>query len=208
MRGYRAFATTGLFALAALAAQPVAAQTRFGLRAGVNFAKLTGDDVNGDLVKRRTGLLAGAFAEMPVAEIVNVHLGAQYSQKGAKFETAGEDAEGKLDYVEVPALLAVTLPGSGSTDIRLYLGPTFSYLVKCEAPFGPSGDCDEDDFKKFDLGGEVGAGVSLGMGSGAALLIDGFFNFGFMSIDGSPDEDDVKNEVFAIAAGIMFPAND
>jgi len=210
MRGYRVAFATGLCALAALAVEPATAQTRFGLRAGVNFAKLTGDDIDSDAVDTRTGLLAGAFLEAPIADIVHLHLGAQYSQKGMKTEIIGGEAELALDYLEVPALLAVIVPGSGSTDIRLYVGPTLGYLIKCQGnAAGFSGDCDDtDQIKKFDLGGEVGAGISFGMGGGAAVLVDGFYNFGFMTIDDSAREDDVKNEVFGISAGIMFPAGD
>jgi outer membrane protein with beta-barrel domain len=204
MRGYRVVFAAGLCALAALAAEPAAAQTRFGLKAGVNFAKLTGDNVDSE-IGTRTGFLAGGFMEAPIADIVNFQLGAQYSQKGAESETVAGDAKLKLDYLEVPALLVVTVPGSGSTDIRLSLGPTLGFLLKCEgeAAIGFSADC-KDNVKKFDLGGLVGAGVSFGMGSGAALLVDGFYNFGFMSIDDSANEDDVKNEVFGISAGILL----
>jgi hypothetical protein len=127
-------------------------------------------------------------------------------------EFGDEEAELKLDYVEVPALLAVIVPGSGNVDIRLYVGPTLGFLVKCEGEaLGFTSDCEDDDnIRKFDVGGEVGAGVSLGMGNGAALLIDGFYNFGFNSIvDSDSDNDvDVKNEVFSISAGFVFPAGD
>jgi hypothetical protein len=206
MRGHRPIYGIALCALAALAAQPAAGQTRFGLRAGVNFAKLTGDDVDSDALDSRTGLVAGGFMEAPFAEIVSLQLGAQYSQKGASAETLAGDTKLELDYLEVPALLVVRVPGSGSTDIRLSLGPTLGFLISCEgvAAIGFSADC-EDNMKKFDLGGLVGAGLSFGMGSGAALLIDGFYNFGFMTIDDSANEDDVRTEVFGITAGIMFP---
>jgi hypothetical protein len=210
MRGYRVVFAAGLCALAALAAEPAAAQTRLGLRAGVNFATWTGDDADSDAIGTRTGLLAGGFAEVPIAEIVNFHLGVQYSQKGFEFETIAGDGKLELDYLEVPALLVVTVPASGSTNIRLSLGPTLAYLLKCEGDVvSVESDCeDSDNIKKFDLGGLVGAGLSFGMGSGSALLIDGFYNFGFMSVDDSGDEADVKNEVFGITAGIMFPAGD
>ena len=199
-----------LCVLAALTAPPAAAQSRFGLRAGVNFAKLTGDDINGDAIERLTGFVGGGFLETPVSrDIVNLHLGLQYSQKGFETEALGSEASVKLDYLEVPALLAVIVPGSGTTDFRLYVGPTFSYRVKCSGTaLGFSSNCDNDDsLKKFDLGGDAGAGLAFAIGSGT-LLVDGFYNFGLTTIDNSSSSDDVRNEVFSVTAGIIFPARD
>jgi hypothetical protein len=199
----------GLCALAALAARPLAAQSMWGLRAGINFANVSGDDVGEDDFGTKTGLLAGAFVEFPIAEIVNVHLGANYSQKGfeADLPNVDDDPNVEIDYIEVPALITVLVPGTDNTDIRLYVGPTFAWLVHCEGEaFGFEAGCDDDnEIEDFDVGGEVGVGVSVGMGSGAALLVDGFYNFGVKSIDASADDADVKNEVFSISAGVMFP---
>lgn len=205
--------TAGLFAVAALAAQPAEAQMRFGIRAGANFATVTGDDVDQDAADTRTGLVAGGFLEAPLADIVRAHIGAQYSQKGFQSELAGEDAELKLDYFEVPALLAVLVPTNETIDIRLYVGPTFSFLVSCKGDVGGfQADCEDPDgdkqVKSFDLGGEVGAGLAFGMGGGAALLVDGWYNFGFSSIDNTNADLDLKNEVFGVTAGVMFPAGD
>ena len=75
-----------LIALAALTWEPAAVQTRVGPRAGVNFATVTGDQVDDDAAEFRTGLLAGGFIVAPVADIVALHVGAQYTQKGFQAE--------------------------------------------------------------------------------------------------------------------------
>ena len=77
--------SAGLFVVAALAAEPVDAQMRFGLRGGANFATVTGDYADGegpdsDGEGTPAGFVAGPFLEAPLAEIVGLHLGAQYSQ--------------------------------------------------------------------------------------------------------------------------------
>ena len=208
MRGYRAIIAGGLCTLAALAARPAAAQSMWGLRAGINFANVSGDDVGEDEFETKTGLLAGAFVEFPIAEIVNVHLGANYSQKGfeADLPNVDDDPDVQIDYVEIPTLLTVLVPGTDNTDIRLSVGPTWGFRVRCEGEaFGFEAGCDDDEIESFEIGGAVGAGIAVGMGSGAAFLVDGFYNFGLTSIDAGADDADVKNEVFSISAGVMFP---
>lgn len=209
MSGYeRAFGTLIVaIAVGALAAPTAAsAQLRFGVRAGANFATVTGDDADGDDVDTRTGLVAGGFVEAPLADIIGLQVGALYSQKGFKPDVIGSSAAIKIDYLDVPALLVVTVPATESVGVGLYLGPTFSFRVKCEGTFaGFSGDCDDQGIETFDLGGEVGAGLRFGMGR-STFLLDGFYNFGLGSIDDDPSDPlDIKNQVFSVSAGLIFP---
>ena len=92
---------------------------------------------------------------------------------------------------------------------QLYLGPTFSFLVKCTGEAGNFGseNCSDEGIKSFDLGGDVGAGLRFGIGNGAAFLIDGFYDFGFQTIDSdnSFNQLDVKNEVISVTAGVVEP---
>jgi len=210
--------SAGLFVMVALAAEPVDAQVRFGLRAGANFATVTGDYADGqgpdsDGEGTRTGFVGGVFLEAPLAEIVGLHVGANYSQKGWEAEgipgAPGGDLVTKLDYIEVPALLVVGVPVSAAS-LRLYVGPSLSYLIKCDGTsFDVSGDCEdaggEDEVTKFDLGGTVGAGVGFGMGS-ASLLLDGFLSLGFKTLLEDDADLDLKNETWTVSAGVMFPA--
>jgi hypothetical protein len=194
---------------ALIAALPAAAgaQMRFGLRAGVNFSSVTGRDVDQNLVDTRPGLLAGGFIEAPLADIMGVELGVQYSQKGFRTPAFGSTATAALDYLEVPALLTVTVPGGPNYGFALYAGPTFSFAVHCKGEvFGfNSIGCSDAGVRSFDLGGDVGAGVRLALSGGSSLLVDGFYNFGFTSIDSASNPYDMKNQVFSLTAGIMFP---
>ena len=212
--------SAGLFVMAALTAEPADAQMRFGVRAGANFATVTGDYADGegpdsDGEGTRTGFMGGVFLETPLAEIVGLHLGANYSQKGWEAEgipgAEGGDLMTQLDYIEVPALLVVGIPVSAAS-LRLYAGPTLSYLIKCEGTsFDVSVDCEdgagEDEVTKFDLGGTVGAGLGFGMG-GATLLLDGFLGMGFKTLLKDDADLDLKNETWTVSAGLMFPAGD
>jgi hypothetical protein len=210
--------SAGLLAMVTLAAEPVDAQMRFGLRGGFNFATVTGDYADGegpdsDGEGTRTGMMGGVFLEAPLGGIVGLHLGANYSQKGWEAEgipgAEGGDLMTQLDYIEVPALLVVSVPVAASS-LRLYAGPSLSYLIKCKGTsFDVSVDCEDrvgdDEVTKWDLGGTVGAGFSFGMG-GATLLLDGFLGMGFKTLLEDDADLELKNETWTVSAGLMFPA--
>ena len=210
--------SAGLFVVVALAAEPVDAQMRFGVRGGFNFATVTGDYADGqgpdsDGQGTRTGMMGGVFLEAPLADIVGLHVGANYSQKGWEAEgipgAAGGDLMTQLDYIEVPVLVVVGVPVSAAS-LRLYAGPSLSYLIRCKGTsFDVSFDCKdasgEDEVTKFDLGGTVGAGLRFGVG-GASLLLDGFLSMGLKTLLKDTADLELKNETWTVSAGLMFPA--
>lgn len=195
---------------AVLALTPAAAagQMRLGVRGGVNFARVTGSDVNSGRVDWRTGALAGVFVEGPLADIVGFELGTQYAQKGFQTDVGATTATAKLDYLEVPALLTVQVPAGRAWAVELYAGPTFSFAVRCsrQALGITDSGCKESQVKSFDLGGDVGAGLRFGLGGASQFLLDGFYDFGFTSFDDRSSPDDIKNEAFSLTVGILLPA--
>src|SRR5690349_21290320 len=75
-------------------------RTTFGIRAGVNFQNINGDDAAGNKLKNNltTGFHAGVNAEVPVGSGFYVQPGALYSTKGTEYEGG---AKAKLSYIEV-----------------------------------------------------------------------------------------------------------
>ena len=65
------------FAVAAQAATPT-----YGLKAGVTFASLSGDDVEG--LDSKTGFMIGGFADIPVSPTFSIQPEALYVQKGCQ----------------------------------------------------------------------------------------------------------------------------
>ncbi len=217
--------SAALFALMALgvSAAPAAGQTEVGLRAGVNFADVSGEDV-GSTTGRRTGLLVGGFLQFPFSGIIDLQLGAQYSQKGFEVEAPGSDAEFefKADYIEVPVLAVFNIEGDSPIGVHLALGPAFAFKVGCEGTLSGgggsiSGECENEEgedagLKSFDFGAIFGGGVHIGMGS-AKLFGDFHLNMGLLDIfedegAGDADEDAVRNDVYSVSAGIAFPLGD
>jgi hypothetical protein len=210
-----------LLAVCALAL-PVAAtgQAALGLNAGVTFATLSGDDVPDNDTDMRTGLLGGASLSFQVGDIFAIAPGVYYAQKGTKLQTTfgsvNVDATLKLDYIEVPILGIFTVTGADRPlGINLFLGPSIAFEISCKvkaeaAGFADSSDCDDGDElagerKKLDLGAIFGAGLAFPLSSGLALTLNGGLDMGLMSLDDSAEENDVKNSVWFLLAGVRIP---
>jgi hypothetical protein len=109
MRAASLVCTVAVLAIAAGAGTARADEPRveFGIRAGLNLASVNGDDVSFDNVspENRVAVSGGLFAGIRVTPSFLIQPEVLYTQKGARYEAAGEEAELRLDYVEVPVLL-------------------------------------------------------------------------------------------------------
>lgn len=124
-------------------------QPSFGIRGGVNSSSMKGDAVsnlqnlldytNGAITTSgRTGLFAGAYASIPVSDLVSIEPAILYAQKGYEIngelnlkgvEFLGANAKAQLvsHYVDVPVVLKLNLNG-----LQLFAGPQVSYLAKAD----------------------------------------------------------------------------
>lgn len=199
-------------ALAALVALPAQAdaQMRIGARAGANFATLSGDDASDDF-DSRTGLYLQGVLAFPVGDFFSFETGLAYSQKGASLDEGTVDSDLELTYLEIPLLLKANFTAEGFQP-HLLVGPSVAFNIGCTFSAEGEGfdeeiDCDDDpeiDIKGTDVGLIVGAGVDIPFGT-MAFTIDGFYNLGLIDLDDSPEENDINNEVWTIAAGISVP---
>jgi hypothetical protein len=197
-----------------------AAQVALGLNAGVAFANFSGDDVEGTNMK--TGLLGGAYLAFPLSPIFSIAPGAYYVQKGTtsqdRIQNVNVEATLDLAYLEIPVLGVFTVSGPDRpVGVSLFLGPSIAFELSCnvEAEAGAlsfSGDCDDEeagvaaeDRKEMDFGAIFGAGLAFPLTGSLDLTISGGLDMGLTSLDDSADEDDVKNTVWFLTAGVRFP---
>lgn len=146
-------------------------RTTFGIRAGVNFQNINGDDAAGNKLKNdlTTGFHAGVNAEVPVGSGFYVQPGALYSMKGTEYKGG---AKAKLSYIEVPVNF-VYKPILGTGNMLLGFGPYVAFGIngKIKAPNGTETDLDFGSdynaanpatyFKSFDAGGNLLAGYEF-----------------------------------------------
>jgi hypothetical protein len=123
---------TKLLAIAAATFMTAAAfaqsRTTFGIRAGVNFQNLNGEDASGSKLdnKLKTGFHAGVNAEIPVGVDFYLQPGVLYSVKGAKME--GSDDKINLNYIEIPVNF-IYKPELGTGRLILGFGPYVGYAI-------------------------------------------------------------------------------
>jgi hypothetical protein len=195
-------------------------KTAFGIRAGVNFQNLTGEDVDGDDLdfKLKTGFHVGIDVDIPVADQFYFRPGVLFTTKGAKLDD-GDDTKINLSYIEVPLSFAFK-PTLGNGKLVLGIGP---YVA-----FGIGGKVKNDDEEAdIEFENEITPGQAL---SGTIYLksIDYggnlFFGYEFSQhffaqanaqlglsniqpkIEGVDDDDrgKVKNTGFGLSIGYRF----
>lgn len=199
-------------ALFALGVVPVTAQTQTTLsfRAGASIATLGGDDVTD--ADSRTGLNVGGGLTFGLSENLGVLVGATYAQKGATATGDGAEITFKIDYLEIPVLLQLGVPTSGSISPRFFIGPAVGAEIGCEVEGTEGGvtvSADCSDFgapvKSVDIGAMGGAGLSMSTGGAMSITLDVFYNLGLSTIDDTSNPDDVKNRAWSILGGVSIP---
>ena len=203
MKSLKIFATAIVFTSALTAsAQNEADNTSdktvsFGVKGGVNFATVTGEDI--DSPDARTSFHVGGLVEVPVSDMFSVQAEAMYSGKGFDFDYEGSDgdkAELQLDYIDVPILAKIYLTEGFSVEA----GPQFSFLVNEELDYNPnsdSGDIVLDEAQSIDVGLAGGLTFQTEMG----IFATGRYTYGLSDVY---KDADIHNSTFQIGIGYKF----
>lgn len=170
-------AALGLIALGSYAQQTTttttvnAGRTTFGVRAGVNFQNINGNDASDDELENdlATGFHVGVNAEIPVGTGFYLQPGVLYSTKGANWSNGSKV---KVNYLEVPVNF-VYKPVLGTGNLLLGFGPYVAFGMggKAEDAQGNVADVvfnNELDvtepsaqFRPIDAGGNLLAGYEF-----------------------------------------------
>ncbi|MGH7524364.1 MAG: porin family protein [Gemmatimonadales bacterium] len=182
-------------ALAASPAHQASAQfVSFGVVAGASLSTFTGDLATD--AKNNTGFLAGAFVRIGALGFA-VQPGVFYVTKGAKFEDVGQGVSDKtkLDYIEIPVVIRLSLP------MHLYAGAglAIGFKLGCKVSLDTPNASDEDCASATD----VTPGPKSTEYSGIA---EAGFNFGKFSLGGRADIG-ISNAEAALHSGSASDAN-
>lgn len=195
-----------LLGLVAISTTAVAQQeVKFGPKAGVNFANLSGVD-NADMM---TAFHFGAVAEIKFNEKFSVQPEVVYSAQGYTGDymigsSKVADYTQKLDYVNVPIMAKYYIVEGFSVEA----GPQVGFLVKAESKFEnkeagvtlTDGD-NKDFYKSTDFGLNFGLAYDLPMG----VFFGARFNLGLSDIRNNTDSGDaIKNNVIQVGVGYKF----
>lgn len=184
----------------------------FGVKGGVNFATLNGDDFESP--DSRTSFHVGALVEFPLSEMFSLQAEVLYSAQGASRsysyteanpldpnfgETTNEEVELQLDYINVPVLAKVYL----FKGFSLEAGPQFSFLVNDEwdTNAGADGEDEPSPIRESANTFEFGAVGGLSFTTEMGLFAYGRYNQGISDI---ADDLKVNNSVFQLGIGYKF----
>jgi hypothetical protein len=173
----------------------VNAQVQFGIKAGANFATLSGDDVSG--AKTLTGLNAGVLVKIPLMDKLSLQPEAYYSTQGAKGTESGTDFTFAINYINIPVLLKYQLP----VGVFFETGPQFGLRMSANIKADGQSQDVKDQVKSTDFTWSVGAGYQLPV---IPLGFDVRYNAGLANIEGSSGSGTAKNGVFQVGAFYLF----
>jgi hypothetical protein len=164
------------------------AQTKIGLKGGVNLADWGGEDADG--VDAKIGFHVGGFANFAVGNKFSIQPELLYSTQGGKIDAPGDDVKLRFNYINIPVMVKYELIDG----LHAELGPQFGFAVTRKSKQGDVTVDRNDDFKGFDLGLGLGASYqfpSTPVGIGARYV------FGLSRLD---DDGDAKmfNRVFQL----------
>lgn len=167
--------------------------TRFGVKAGVNFATLGGDAED---VSSLTGFHVGAVAELKVSEMFSVQPEVLFSMQGAKQDVGGTDVKTKFSYINVPIMAKYYI----MEGLSIEAGPQVGFLMSADI----EGNDAKDFYKSIDFGIAGGLAYDLEMG----VFFQARYYAGISNIadipDGSNSDYKETNNVFSVSVGYKF----
>ena len=162
----------------------------FGIKAGVNFSSVNGDDF--DETDGVTGFQAGAVAKIGFSELIALQPEILFSAQGY----SGGDTKVRLGYINIPVMADFTVVKG----LSLQGGPQFGFNVI--SGYKEDGDeyqhfDDSDTFETFDVGVGIGAQYVLPIN----LFFQARYVVGFSDI---AKDYDGKNATLSFSAGYFF----
>jgi opacity protein-like surface antigen len=190
---------TLLIAALAMTTGAFAQEWDYGLKAGMNFSKVS--KLSGGKAKSLTGFYVGAFAEYRLNNWFGIQPELVYSTQGTRFLSAtGISPEWKFElrdnYINVPILAKFYVMDGLSVDF----GPQFGFLARNTVKIKSTGNTPAFvvKAKKFDFG--VGMGLSYTISG--AFDITARYNLGLSDIYDYDGKN--RNSVIQFGVGYRF----
>lgn len=168
---------------------------QWGVRAGVNFANVSSDQISPDA---RTGFYAGILAEVPLNERFSIQPGLYYSQQGFKLSMLGIDGTYKLDYIQIPVLFKAFIIKGLNVQVGPQLGFNINNELTLDSTMG-SGSIDSSNDQIKDIDFDLVAGIGYKFDNG--FFIQGHYNYGITKLT---EEGDAHTSLFQVGVGYMF----
>ncbi len=199
-------------------------QSSIGIKGGVNFAQQSIEGFSYDTIKfdQITGYAIGVDGDLEISEFFSIQTEFLLIQKGRKFLSHlnvgtvefREETISKIDYFEIPLLAKLKL---GNDLVKGYaiVGPSFGFALSGSEEVRTSSssqvlvekkdlDFKDSNYSRYEIGAHLGFGVSFNFGS-IGIFSDVRYLFSFNNLDLSEEDITIKNNGFAVMAGVFFP---
>ncbi|MGJ1410113.1 porin family protein [Sphingobacterium thalpophilum] len=184
------------------------AQTSYGVKAGVNFAKFKVSGGNVTYTSdATTSFYVTGYADIPVAPSFSLQPGVSLQGKGGKASAGefglAEDAKDNLMYIEVPVNLVYYIPTGDAGKVFFGAGPYAGFGIHAKTSQGnlsESGSFSDAGLKTFDAGLNFLGGYKLTNG----FLINAGYGLGLTNMYKDIEGATSKNRVFSVGVGYQF----
>ncbi len=188
---------------------PFLVQAQFGIKAGVNFAKVSNaSSINSS---NKSGFNVGLFLAPPSKKILSSRTELVFSRQGYDYKTSNNTGNVNLDYIQMGQLASINI----TKFVSLLFGAQTAYLVSAQADStknsgGSSGSYNNimNLYNRIDYGYALGAEVH----PVAGLVIGARYNVSLAKVykdlqsfqRPSFTSEDAKNNVVQVFAGWRF----
>lgn len=175
-----------------------AQQIKYGVKAGVNLANVSGDVEDN---KMKIGFNAGAFAKISLTDVISLQPELLLSTQGAKekgsFEGVSYEVKNNVTYLNIPVLAQYNTASGfyGET------GPQFGFLLSAKAKTDDGKQDIKDGLKTLDLSWAFGVGYLTQSNVGVNVR----YNLGLSNMSdakGIDNDAKMRNSVFQV--GIFY----
>ena len=157
-----------------LVAAPMAARAQGGLsiKGGLSYGTASNNGIDPGATQR-SGFAVGV--SLISGGMIGFGIDGLYAQRGFTSTILGLSR--KLDYLDVPVYLRVSVPTPGISPFA-YVGPQGSFELKCGTD---SGNCPDSGRPKATYSGVIGGGLRFGMLRG--LSVEGRYIYGLSDLN-------------------------
>jgi len=173
-----------------------------GIKGGLNFAKLNGNQTLSQNYDNRTGYHVGAYALIKLGKI-GIQPELLYSKQGTSFSNSSglgsTNFTSDFSYVNIPVIVKLyTVAG-----INLQVGPQIGFTTNSKATVTSvfDGVTTTTNYDKFVKGKDVSLAMGLGWDLPFGLSIEARYNLGLSDNNNSGASGQVKNQVIMASVG-------
>ena len=100
--------------------QPKIQKITFGIKSGLSYSDLVGDDIEG--TEAKTGFIFGGFVNFPVNHHASFQVELMYVQHGAKHTDSLGEVSINAEIINIPVLVLIEFPLNDGSKLNLYPG--------------------------------------------------------------------------------------